>query len=643
MICILFFDFEVFKYDWLVVAIDPIQGREYVIVNDKEELIKLYNTYLNDIWVGYNCRNYDQYILKAIMLGFDPKAVNDWIIVKQRKGWEFSTMFNKINLNLYDVMPNIPVSLKVLEGFMGNNIHETSVSFNTNRKLSPKELEDTIKYCRFDVLNTIEVFMKRRNEFDSQMQLVKTFKLPLSHLGKTQAQLAAIILGAKKKRFKDEWAIRLPHTAQLGRYKYVGDWFLDPRNHDYNCKLDYEICGVTHTIAFGGVHAGKKKYYYKCKPHEVILDVDVDQLYPTLMIVYGLLSRAVEEPERFKNILETSLRLKKEGKKKEREPYKRICNITYGAEGDVFNPMYDPLHRNLVCVFGQILIIDLLEKVEDLIELIQSNTDGIFVKLNRKDVPEFKRRVEEWEQRTQLKMSYDEFTAMYQKDVNNYVAVREDGTYHSKGGYVKELNDLDYDLPIVNEALKNYIILGTPVEDTIGSCTDFRKFQKIVKLSSKYEWVEHEQGYNQSWTKRGRLIEDYFRTVKYDNKAYRVFASVDVNDGRLLKCKSISSNADSYVNKRWKWFMEHNYKIHKDEVGEYVEYYGDGLGYDPYSPPLKMYKPKNTDVKKDKFGNTPDHCFIYNGDINGVEIPSKLDRQYYIDLAKKRLEDFGVC
>lgn len=570
----LFFDFEVFKYDWLVVAIDPINKKEHVIVNNRKQLEELYSHYKRDVWVGYNCRNYDQYILKGIMLGFDPKRINDWIIVKNRKGWEFSSMFNKIHLNVYDTMPNIPVSLKVLEGFQGYSIHESSVPFDINRKLTERELQETIQYCRFDVLNTIEVFMKRKNEFDSQMQLVKTFNLPLSYLGKTQAQLAAIILGAKKKRFNDEWNIRLPHTAQLGRYKAVGDWFLDKGNHCYDCKLDTEICGLTHTIAWGGIHAGVKKYHYQCKPHEVILDIDVDQLYPTLMIVYGLLSRAVEEPERFKNVLDTSLRLKREGKKKEREPYKRICNITYGAEGDMFNPMYDPLHRNLVCVFGQVLIIDLLEKIEDLIELLQSNTDGIFIKINRSDVPELKRRVEEWEKRTGLKMSYDEFTAMYAKDVNNYIAVRADGTYHSKGAYVKELSDLDYDLPIVNEAVKQYLLCGTPVERTVLNCKDFRMFQKIVKLSNKYKWVEHES--------KGKKI-------RYDNKCYRVFASNNPKDGRILKCDGVRNPA--------------------------------------------------------KFGNTPDNCFIVNDDIGQAETSRfpQLNKQWYIDLAKKRLEDFGVC
>lgn len=568
---ILFFDFEVFKYDWLVVAIDPVEQKEFVIVNDRKRLEELYSRYKRDIWVGYNCRNYDQYILKGIMLGFNPKRINDWIIVKGRKGWEFSSLFNKVSLNLYDVMPNIPVSLKVLEGFMGNNIHETSVPFDIDRKLSVQELNETIEYCRFDVMNTIEVFMKRKGEFDAQMDLLKAFNLPLSCLIKTQAQLAAVILDAQKVRYKDDWNIRLPKNVQLGKYKAVGEWFLNKDNHREDASLTINIAGLEHTIAWGGVHAGIPKTTITCADDEAMFDADVGQLYPNIMRIYNLLSRAARKPEMLGYVLDTSMRLKAEGKKKEREPYKRQCNIFYGAMGDKFNPLYDPLHRTLVCVFGQVFLIDLIDKIEDIIFLINSNTDGIFFKVKKKDIPELKRRVAEWEERTQLQMEYSEFTKFISKDVNNYLAVKANGGIHAKGAYVKDLSDLDYDLPIVNEALRNYMIFGTPVAVTINSCTDFRKFQKIVKLSNKYKWVEHEHGQG---------------TIKFDNKAYRVFASLDHMDGRLLKCDGVRNPA--------------------------------------------------------KFGNTPDRCFICNDDLRGLSIPSKLDRLYYINLAKKRLEDFGL-
>lgn len=570
----LFFDFEVFKYDWLVVAIDPIEQREHVIVNNKSELEKLYKQHKTDIWVGYNCRNYDQYILKGILCGFDPKKINDWIIIQDRKGWEFSSMFNKISLNLYDAMPNIPVSLKVLEGFMGHNIHETSVPFDIDRKLTPQEILETIKYCRFDVLNTIDVFLKRKGEFDAQMDLLKAFNLPLSNLSKTQAQLAAVILDARKVRFNDDWDIRLPNNVKLGKYQKVAQWFLDKENHRDDASLTITIAGLEHTIAWGGIHAGLPKTTVTCDDDEVMFDADVGQLYPNIMRVYKLLSRAARKPQMLEYVLDTSMRLKAEGKKKEREPYKRQCNIFYGAEGDPFNPLYDPLHRTLVCVFGQVFLIDLIDKIEDIITLINSNTDGIFFKVKKKDVDELKRRVSEWEQRTQLQMEYSSFTKFISKDVNNYLAVKEDGKIHAKGAYVKDLDDLDYDLPIVNEALRNYMIFGTPVEVTVNSCTDFRKFQRIVKLSSKYKWVEHE-------TANGNVM--------FDNKAYRVFASTTIGDGRLLKCKSTEK--------------------------------GD---------------------KKDKFANTPDKCFVCNDDIRDKSIPRNLDRNWYIQIANSRLKDFGV-
>ena len=571
MIVILFFDFEVFKHDWLVVAIDPIKQKEYVIVNDKSELEQLYKSYKQDIWVGFNCRNYDQYILKGILCGFDPKQVNDWIIVKGRKGWEFSSLFNKITLTLFDTMPNPPVSLKTLEGFMGKNIHETSVDFNIDRKLTAEEIQETINYCRDDVLNTIEVFLKRKGEFDAQMDLLKAFNLPISYLGKTQAQLAAVILDAKKVRFKDDWNIRLPDNVQLGKYSEVANWFLDKNNHREDAELKIIIAGLEHTIAWGGIHAGIPKTTITCNDDEVIFDIDVGQLYPNIMRIYKLLSRASRKPEMLDFVLDTSMRLKAEGKKKEREPYKRQCNIFYGAMGDKFNPLYDPLHRTLVCVFGQVFLIDLIDKIEDIVQMINSNTDGLFFKIKKSLVPELKRRVGEWEERTKLQMEYAEYTKFISKDVNNYLAVKVNGGIHAKGAYVKDLNDLDYDLPIVNESLRNYMIFGTPVEVTISSCTDLRKFQKIVKLSNKYKWVEHEIGQ---------------AVIKFDNKAYRVFASLDNLDGRLLKCDGVRNPA--------------------------------------------------------KFGNTPDRCFICNNDIRDMSIPSKLDRQYYVELAKKRLRDFGV-
>lgn len=565
-----FYDFEVFKYDWIVVIINPAEQKETVIHNDRDALIRYYDAHKNEIWIGYNSRNYDTIIMKSILLGFNVKKINDYIIHEGLKGWQIDRKLNYIQLYDFDIMV-LNTGLKQLEAFMGNNIKETEVSFDIDRSLTPDELQQTIKYCTHDVEQTIEVFIRRKTEFDAQLALVKIFKLPLSQISKSQAQLAATILKARKIELFDEWEIRLPDTLQLTKYKYVADWFLNPVNHNYDKNFECEIAGVPHTFAWGGVHGAIKKYNYVCGKDEMFVVADVSQLYPFLMWRYKLLSRGCPDSayDTLKETIDTSIRLKNEGKKKEREPYKRFNNIIYGAEGDKTNPMFDPLHRNLVCVFGQVLILDLIEKIESFAELIQSNTDGILLKIKTVDFDRLDDCVYGWEQRTSLSMTFDSFEKVFQGDVNNYVVVDYDGHMKTKGKYVKKLSDLDNDLPIVNEAIVKYLTENIEPAKTINDCNEMIKYQKVVKVSSKYKYGWH----------NGKVQTD---------KTYRVFASVDPSDSGI-------------------------------------------------------YKMRDEKSKREKFADTPEHCFIWNDEVNGVECLPKLNKNWYIALASKRLrEKFGV-
>lgn len=232
----LFYDFEVFKYDWLVVVLDMTSKKKHVIINAPDELKALYEQNVNDIWVGFNSRHYDQYIFKAILCGFDPKKVNDYIIVKGKPGWQYSSLFRSYPLNNYDVMMNIDRGLKVFEGFMGNSIKETSVDFNIDRKLTPEEIKETVKYCTHDVEQTVQVFLQRKADFEAHLSLVKIASgntLDLSLIGKTKPQLSAIILEARKSEYIDEFDIDFPDTLQISKYREVMEWYMNPNNRRY--------------------------------------------------------------------------------------------------------------------------------------------------------------------------------------------------------------------------------------------------------------------------------------------------------------------------------------------------------------------------------------------------------------------------
>lgn len=558
---LVFYDYEVFKYNWLVVFIDPINQVKTFIVDDVEKLKAFHEEHKDHIYVGFNSRNYDQYIHKGILLGFNPYDISQFIINKNRKGWEYSRDFNQVTMYNYDVYKGlIDNGLKTLEAFMGNDIEETSVPFDIDRPLTPNEIAETIKYCTHDVEQLIEVFLERKEDFNTHLAMINEFNLPLTYISKTSAQLISVILGSVKTDYDDEWDLFLPDKLQLNKYWHIGEWLKNNRSLD---SYNVNVAGVPHTFGDGGIHGAIPKFSYICKPDEIMIMADVASMYPSIMLVYNLLSRSVKDKARFKHIYDMNIELKK--LKDVRRPiYKLICNTTYGCSGDKFNSLYDPRNRRLVCIFGQVLLLDLIEKLEPYVRMVQSNTDGVLFICKRKDFDLIDDIVYEWETRTGLTMEFDFFEKIYQKDVNNYIAVTYEGKVKSKGGYVKKLSRLDNDLPIVNEALVNYMVKGVSIEETISNCTDLIRFQKVYKLTSNYDYVLH-------------------NGQKLFNKSYRVFASNNLSDTPIFKGKG---------------------------------------------------------NKCDKFAETPMHVFILNENINGMKVPTRLNRQWYVDLAYKRLEQF---
>ena len=569
-----FYDFEVFQYDWLVVLIDPINRTKTIIANDRNALKKYFDENNSKIWTGYNNIHYDVPILKGILLGMNAKDVSNAIIVEEKRPWDINRDFNKIKVLSYDCFDGTN-SLKVLEAYMGNNIEETEVPFDIQRPLDKKEIYQTIHYCVHDVEQTIEVFRRRINEWNAVIGLVETFELPIDRIEKTKQQITAEILNCERKEHNDEWDLIYVPTLKLDKYKFVQDWFINAcKEKDYTAQLKTTIAGIPHQFAWGGVHGASDKPVHITKGK--MYHLDVTSFYPSLMIVYDLLTRNSKTPEKYKTIYDERVALKKAGKKKEQAPLKIVLNGTYGISRQKGGIAYDPRNGNSICVNGQLLLIDLIEKLEvmgDHFKLIQSNTDGIIIWID--DEPKSEKWMHhicnEWIERTKMGLGCDQLDWIIQKDVNNYIF-----NFHNnegklklerKGMYVKELSELDNNLPIVNKALVEYISRGTPVEDTINSSNDMTDFQQVVRVSKSFKYGWH----------NGQEMTD---------KTYRVYASKDLKDTYIGRCR------------------EHN-------------------------------------GTPNKFGSTPEHCFIYNKEVKGVPLSDKLDKKWYIELANKRRRDFG--
>lgn len=616
VIGILFYDYEVFRYDWLVVIFDMAAKEEVDIVNDPEKLTKFYEEHKNDIWSGFNVMHYDQYIHKGIMLGMNPKTINDFIIKEHQDGWKFSSAFRSVPMINYDVMlATGRMGLKTVEAFSGANIKETDVPFDIPRKLTPEEIDMTLKYCRSDVSNTVNTFIQTVDVFNAMMGIVKAFpkQCRLQDIGDTEARITAKVLGCYRKDYDDEFEYYFFDCIRLKKYKKVKDWFEQKREEalrlgvaewsKYRKKVWYDeqsltvtVAGIPHTFGFGGVHGAIDKPVHFSKKDGAGYHVDVNNYYPSMLIAHDIVTRsATNDNYHLVYNVRKSLKMKQQAAKDKAEkkkwkkaqlPYKKLLNALSGGMKDETNPAYDPRNNNIMVINGQLMLLDLIEHLEVIpgFKLVQSNTDGLIVWLPDTDeaFDQMDDICYEWEKRCStpkcdIGLALDNIAEIYQKDVNNYLWIDAEGGVERIGRYLKQLTPIDNDLPILNKVVVDYMVNKTPVETTINCETQLGMFQKVVKLSDKYDHVEHEY-----W----KPNHGYPDSEKFTYKAFRVFASRDMHDGRLLKVR---------------------------ENG-----------------------------RKEKFGLTPDHCFIYNDDTHDVPVPVKLDREYYIKEAKRTLKMFGI-
>jgi hypothetical protein len=534
-----FYDFEVFKHDWLVVF--EQEGQITRIHNDLGALVGFLESV--HFLVGFNNYHYDDLILCTLIKKKNPFEVSSQII--QGKSPRF--YLNKpITLDVMQEM-KMGVSLKETQANMGLNIHETPVDFNIDRPLTKEELERTFQYCENDVRVTKQLFERREDYFASKFEIVDTFKLPASAVKKTRASLSAMTLKCDKytppaDRLHLQYDDKLPlnelpkdlvdfYESVEQEYRSGGD----PKELESK-KYEKVIAGVPHTFGFGGLHGALENFTYEGK----MMQIDVSSYYPSLMINNQFVSRASKQPELFKQMYDERLRLKALGDSKQ-GIYKIILNATFGASKSEFNPLFDPLQANNICVNGQLILTHLIILLEPFSKLIQSNTDGIVIAYEDDYKEAILQVLELWEENYNLKLDVDYLKKIAQRDVNNYVIQYEDGKVKAKGRYTnfKGGNFERNSLCIIDKALVDYYIHNVPIQKTVINCfkkNELEWFQLIAKAGSTYKTIVQEIkqpviGENGEMTEDSEFIEL--------QKVNRVFATSDKRYGAIYKTKVV--------------------------------------------------------------------------------------------------------
>lgn len=552
------FDIEVFPRWWCMVYTNPSNMNEKLVVtSDTENYMQIIKELIiQRCLIGFNIKNYDLRILNGIIHACDPYrlyALSKAIIETDDKTDPFNnyTFWNKfVFSDLYDDWKF--GSLKEFESNIGMSIEESEISFD-KEFLTEEDKLNTIKYCKHDVDATIKLLEYRREYIDSKKMLSQMFDIPMhTALKSTNAKLCAIILDANPKARPLESKFIIPHRVEPYIRENLPESVISLFEYLNDDAKEVTLFDNKVTFGIGGIHSVySENIVVKSDDKYVLKNIDVTSYYPNLMMKFGYLSRNVSKPQLYEDIYNLRVELKKQagieakanGKSEKwkelnakQTALKLILNTTYGATKNKYNALYDEYQASSLCYLGQLLLAALANKLYNRLGalVVQTNTDGILIKIEREKMPEVERLVSEWENMTGFTMEYDDVKMFFQRDVNNYIEVTDNAKkpYKLKGKWSNQAEETIANLnaPITHEAILMYYTQNIPVEDTINNCDDIFKFCFTAKAGRTY-------------TKTYHYINNEPRLT---NKVNRVVATTDINYGTLKKYKVCEDGKPRY-------------------------------------------------------------------------------------------------
>lgn len=486
-------------------------------------------------FVGYNNIHYDNPILNYIIMLYNKHYFNSYstreltesvfrmsqlVIDKNSdfdlwKEYKYARNFLSIDLLTMLYSKALRVSLKEMQVTMQyKNVEEFVVDWHQD--LPEKDIDRLISYNINDVESTEELLYRCKDLLELRIETEKDFGLPcLSldrvNLGDRLLQLKVMEkTGLNKKQLEN---MKSP-ADYVDLEKVIFPWIkfespilqkkLTDMKNQHNVSpgrkgyINTFIFGeMKVTIGVGGIHGDNGTCIIKPNEDELLLDSDVNSLYPSLMRMYHLYPPKLKDVlgQIFPQIIDDRLEFKRTGQKNKNETYKYMLNGVSGKMQDETSWLFSPFTVMQVRINGQLLLLMLAERLLKLgCKLYQINTDGILYKLKKSKYEELQQVLKEWEKLTMLTLETEEFTQFYQLAINDYFGVEPNNKIKKKGFFLTDI-ELGKGLTpkIIPEAIINYFVHNIPVEDTIKSCKDICKFLQAEKTGKQWTVEYNEQ------------------------------------------------------------------------------------------------------------------------------------------------------
>ncbi len=508
----LYFDIECYSNYFLIAFSEPKSGKYLlfeILENELLDCVKLKWLLHHFQVIGFNSRNYD---IPIATLATYPhlarpdvlKQASDLIILQNLKARDIYREFKvkPFQIDSVDIINILPLdgSLKVYSG----RIHAPKLQdlpFHPHKTLTYQQKLITRHYCTNDLLDTVLLTTAISAQLALRCTMSKQYGLDLR--SSSDAQIAENVIRTLVEKRKGCRVDKEP--LEIGRvYKYNVPNFIQYKSHMMQTvlsvvknsrfivgesgrvglppelsSLNIVINKGNYQLGIGGLHSKEKGTAYHANNGMILRDKDVTSYYPRIILNQKLSPKGMgkEFLIEFDRIVVERITAKHTGDTVTADCEKIIINASFGKMGNQYSSLYSPQLVIQITLTGQLALLMLIETLELAgIEVVSGNTDGIVVYTHQNNEAKLNAIVQHWERAAGFETEETVYKAIYSRDVNNYIAIKEDNSVKLKGAYrLKDISKNPVNEVCVN-AVVNWLTHGITVEETVNSCTDIRDF-----------------------------------------------------------------------------------------------------------------------------------------------------------------------
>jgi hypothetical protein len=474
-------------------------------------------------------------------------------------------------------------------------------------EITEQQILSIVKYCINDVRATKAIMHLSKSQIELRRSLTEEYGIDLFSASEPRISKELFLHFLSEQTGIKKWDLRnmrtqreqivvkdiiLPYVEfKTATFQHLLKKFQEvviyPGQTKGGFKYSVQYKGVKTDYGLGGIHGARTSRVYESTDDMVIMTSDVTSFYPNLAIRNKWAPAHLPQKE-FCDQYEWFFDERKIIPKKDPKNYvyKIILNSTYGLSNDENSFLYDPEFTMRITINGQLSLSMLYEmiceEIPGAVPLMQ-NTDGLETMIPREHIDRYMAICARWEELTSLQLEHDTYSKIVLGDVNNYIAVTEDGKSKCKGRF--EYKDLalhkNKSFLIIPKALHAYFVEGIAPEEFLKENRNIFDYCGGVKIKGDWKYVEKH-------IKNGVYAEKKLQnTIRYYicNSGSKI-VKINKSDGREIQTEAGKWLQQVYINHIEDMPFddyEINYKYYLENIRKEIE------GLEPNKNQLSLF------------------------------------------------------